>query len=414
MLIKNKVGQNILALSLIKGLQYILAFITFPYLVRVLQVEKFGAIAMAQGIIQYFMLFTDYGFNLTGPRDIAKNDTVEKRSAVFSSIFFAKILLLLLASLVFILLSVLVSKSYKVDILLYFVVYLSVIGNVMFPVWFFQGIQEMRYITIANIIARAAGVCGIFIFVKTPDDYVQAALMQSMVPVLAAVYSWYIIVKKYPELLCRPGCGAIYEQLKNGWAIFVSTIAINLYTASNVVFLGILTNNTVVGYYSGAKKIVDNITAIFSPVSEAIYPHVSKLADDSKEKAILFLKKLFRIVGVSAFVLSTTIFVFAEAIVGILLGNNYGESVFLLRILAFLPLIIALSNLFGIQTMLTLGMQKTFSGILVKAAVFNTIIVLPLIYLYQSVGVCVAILITEFIVTTVMCFALKRNNIQLF
>ena len=137
MLIKNKVGQNILALSLIKGLQYILAFITFPYLVRVLQVEKFGAIAMAQGIIQYFMLFTDYGFNLTGPRDIAKNDTVEKRSAVFSSIFFAKILLLLLASLVFILLSVLVSKSYKVDILLYFVVYFSVIGNVMFLVWFF-------------------------------------------------------------------------------------------------------------------------------------------------------------------------------------------------------------------------------------------------------------------------------------
>ena len=409
----SRLTENIFSLVAIKGLDYILNFITFPFLVRVLQVERFGEIVFVQGVIQYFVLVTNYGFDMSGPREIAKNDTIEERGAVFSSIFFAKLLLLLLASVVFILLSVLVSQFYKVDILLYLVIYLSVIGNVIFPIWFFQGIQEMRHITIANSIARIVSVCGIFFFVKIPDDYILAAFMQSLVPIVAAIYSWCIIVKKYPEVLCRPISGAVSKQLKDGWTIFVSTIAINLYTASNVVFLGILTNNTVVGYYSGAKKIIDNITALFSPVSQAIYPHVSKLAAASEDMAVQFLKKLFRIVGASTFVLSTLIFFFAEVIVGILLGYNYEESILLLRILAFLPFIIALSNLFGIQTMLTLGMQKTFSSILVKAAVFNTILVLPLIYLYQSIGVCVAILITEIMVTTLMWFALKHNNISL-
>lgn len=413
MLIKNKIGQNIIALSSIKGLQYILAFITFPYLVRVLQVEKFGAIALAQGIIEYFVIFTDYGFNFLGPREIAKNDTIEERGAVFSSIFFAKLLLLLFASVVFILLSVLVSQFYKVDILLYLVLYLSVIGNVIFPIWFFQGIQEMRHITIANSIARIASVCGIFFFVKIPDDYILAAFMQSLVPIVAAIYSWCIIVKKYPEVLCRPSSGAVLKQLKDGWTIFISTIATNLYTASNVVFLGILTNNTVVGYFSGAKKIIDNITALFSPVSQALYPHISKLANESQDKAILFLRKAFLLFGISTFVLSFLVFILAEPIVGLLLGSNYEQSIIYLRIMSFLPFFIALSNVLGIQTMLTLGMKNVFSRILVKAAIFNTLIIYPLIYFFQAGGVSFAALMTELLVATSMWFALKHRNINL-
>lgn len=75
---KNKLFINIISLFTIKGLEYILAFITFPYLTHVLEVEKFGAIVFAQGIVQYFVLFTDYGFNLLGPKEIAKNDDVGK------------------------------------------------------------------------------------------------------------------------------------------------------------------------------------------------------------------------------------------------------------------------------------------------------------------------------------------------
>ena len=113
----NKLNENILSLMTIKGLQYLLAFITFPYLTRVLQVEMFGAVVFAQGVINYFTLFTDYGFNLLGPKEIAQNDDITKRGKVFANIFFAKILLLAIATIVFAISVLVLTKYFKFVIL---------------------------------------------------------------------------------------------------------------------------------------------------------------------------------------------------------------------------------------------------------------------------------------------------------
>ena len=103
----------------------------------------------------------------------------------------------------------------------------------------------------------------------------------------------------------------------------------------------------------------------------------------------------------------------AEWIVELLLGNGYEQSVLLLRIMALLPVIISLSNVFGVQTMLVFGMQKAFSKILIMAAVLNTCIVFPLIYLFEGIGVSVSITVTECFVTIAMWYVLKSNGINL-
>lgn len=406
-----KVFENIAALATIKCLEYLLAFITFPYLTRVLQVEMFGTVVFAQGLINYFTLFTDYGFNLLGPKEIAQNDDIAKRGKVFAKIFFAKLLLLLIAIAVFAAGIFCLNLYFKVDVLLYVVVFLTVIGNVVFPIWFFQGIQQMRYITLVNVIARFCSIAGIFYFVKQPQDYILAALFQSIVPLVAGVCSWAVLIKSFPEVLCLPTMKEIIGTLKDGWSIFASTVAINLYTASNVVFLGFLTNPVTVGYFSGAKKIIDNITQLISPISQAVYPHISKLVTQSPKEVKPFLKKVLLILGGGTFIGSVFIFIFADFIVKILLGNGYEQSVLLLRIMAFLPFIIAMSNVFGIQIMLPFGMQSTFSRILICAAALNACMVLPLIYFLQDIGVSISIVVTECFVTTVMYLAIKKQKI---
>lgn len=406
-----KVFENIAALATIKGLEYLLAFITFPYLTRVLQVEMFGTVVFAQGLINYFTLFTDYGFNLLGPKEIAQNDDVAKRGKVFAKIFFAKLLLLLIAIAVFTAGILCLNLYLKIDVLLYAVVFFTVIGNVIFPIWFFQGIQQMRYITLVNVIARFCSIAGIFYFVKQPQDYILAALFQSIVPLVAGICSWAVLIKSFPEVLCLPTMKEIIGTLKDGWSIFASTVAINLYTASNVVFLGFLTNPVTVGYFSGAKKIIDNITQLISPISQAVYPHISKLVTQSSKEVKPFLEKVLLILGGGTFIGSVFIFIFADFIVKILLGNGYEQSVLLLRIMAFLPFIIAMSNVFGIQIMLPFGMQSTFSRILICAAALNTCMVLPLIYFLQDIGVSISIVVTECFVTTVMYLAIKKQKI---
>lgn len=98
---KNKLLENIISLSAIKGMEYLLAFITFPYLVRVLEVENYGLIVFAQSIVNYFYILSDYGFNLLGPREIAQSNTTNVRGQVFSDIFTAKVGLLLIWTVVF-------------------------------------------------------------------------------------------------------------------------------------------------------------------------------------------------------------------------------------------------------------------------------------------------------------------------
>lgn len=411
--INSKLIENIISLATIKGLQYLLGFVTFPYLVRVLQVEKYGLIIFAQSVIQYFVLFTDYGFNLLGPREIAKHDSVQERGIVFSNIFSAKLLLLFCSTVIFASGLLCLGQYNEIDVVLYLTFYLMVVGNVLVPVWFFQGIQQMRYITFVNIIANIFRVAGIFLLVKTPQDYLLAAFFQAIVPVVAAFFSWFILLKDYPEVLVLPTKQGIKKMFIDGWSIFTSTIAINLYTASNIVFLGMLTNNIVVGYFSGAKKIIDNITQLISPVTQAIYPYVSKKASASKTDALRFLHKIVVVLGGGNFILSIFIIVFADYIVNLLLGNGYEESVLLLRIMAFLPVIISLSNIFGIQTMLVFGMQKAFSRILVMTAVLNTGVVLPMIYFYKDVGVSITITMTECFVTFMMWYVLKSKGINL-
>ena len=407
----NKLIENIISLGTIKGLEYVLAFVTFPYLVRVLRVENYGLIVFSQSIVNYFTLFTDYGFNLSGPKAIAQHDDKEEYGIVFANIFGAKLFLLLVWAVVFVIMLCGLTFWGKTDFKLYMIVFLSVIGNVLFPIWFFQGIQQMRYITFVNVIARAFSVVGIFLFVNKPEDYLFAAFCQSMTPLVAAICSWYVIFNNYPEVIRKPSMTGIKHELKNAWPIFASNIAINLYTASNIVFLGLMTNNTVIGYFSGAKKIIDNITQLFSPVSQAIYPYVSKRVTESRESAIVFLKKITRLFGGSTFVLSVFILIFAPLIVRVLLGAGYEDSIVLLRIMAFLPFLIALSNVFGIQTMLTFGMQREFSRVLISASIFNTCLVIPLIYFFEGLGVCVSIALTECFVTLTMYYVLRKNEL---
>lgn len=409
----NKLAENIISLFTIKGLEYILAFITFPYLVRALQVENFGVVVFTQGIIQYFVLFTDYGFNLLGPKEIAQHDSRKERGKIFASIFCAKLILLLISTIIFICMLIGLKYINDIDVALYSIVYLTVIGNVVFPIWFFQGIQQMRYITIVNIIGRFLSVVCIFYFVKDPDDYILAGLFQAIVPLIAGICSWVILWKKYREVFVLPKLQNIKQAFIDAWEIFTSTIAVNLYTASNIVFLGLLTNNTVVGYFSGAQKIIQNINQLISPVTQAIYPYVSKIASNSKNDALKFLKKFVLILGGGNFIGSVLIFIFAERIVDILLGTGYEQSVLLLRILAFLPFIISLSNIFGIQTMLVFGMKKQFNKVLLSAAIVNTVIVLPMIYFYQAIGISISMTITEIFVTFTMYIVLRKNHIDL-
>ncbi len=403
--------ENFFSLSFLQVTNYILPLITLPYLVRVLGPEKYGLIAFAEAFTTYFKILTDYGFNLSATREISINrDGQRKISIIFSSVMVIKICLMVISLLILSILVFAIPK-FRDNWLIYFFSFGIVLGQGIFPVWFFQGMEKMRYITFLNIAAKLIFTISIFIFIHKEGDYIYVPLITSLGFIIAGGLGLWILHKDFGIKFILPEIGQIIHQLKEGWYIFISTASISLYTTSNIFVLGLFTNNTIVGYYAAAEKIIRMVQMLLYPISQAVYPYISKLANESRQKALNFIRKLIRFIGGGSFIISLTIFIFAAPIINIFLGNQYQQSIIVLKILAFLPFIIGLSNIFGIQTMLTFNHKKAFSKILIFAGVINISLALLLTPVFKHIGISISVVITEIFVTSAMFLYLKYKNL---
>ncbi len=198
-------------------------------------------------------------------------------------------------------------------------------------------------------------------------------------------------------------------QIAEGWHVFLSSMAISLYTISATFILGLFANNTVVGYFVAADKIIQAVKGLYQPVSQAIYPVIGKKIQENEQAGLSFIWKTTWIVGAGMFGISVLLFLLAQPIINLLLGQQYQQSISLLQIMASLPFVICLSNMFGVQAMLNLGDKQAFSRILVAAAIFGVILSFVLVPMYKSVGSALTMLIVEILVTTLMWIYLKKR-----
>ena len=285
-----RIISNILSLFSLQGLTYILPLISFPYLTRVLG-PKFWFNSFCRAFIGYFQILTDYGFNLSATREVAINREDEKKvSKIFSSVMVTKILLLILS---FILMTLIVFSfdKFRSNWLLYFFTFGLVIGNLLMPSWYFQGVEKMKYISILNIGTTLIFTVSIFIFIRSPSDYIYVPLINSIGAITIGIVSLMIINRNFNINFVFPTLQDIRYQLNEGWHVFISTVAISLYTISNTFILGFFASNTIVGYYSVADRIIKMASGLLGPISQSIYPYISSLATRIKKRHHQFYKK---------------------------------------------------------------------------------------------------------------------------
>lgn len=408
---QSKLVENIFSMVSLRALEYVLSFILVPYLLIVLGPEKMGAIVFSQSVMVYLVLISSYGFNLTAPRALASSDS-SNYAHIFSLYMYGSIVLGVVSTIILVLGGILYQYlGYYLDLPLYIATYTAVIGNIIFPIWFFQGIQEMRYITILNLIGRFICLLGIFILVKGPNDYIVAALFQSCTPCIAGIISLIILTRRFKSLWTVPSFNSLVKIYKEGWLIFLSTITINLYTTTSIIILGSLTNNMVVGYYSAADKLLGCIRRMVSAINDAVYPHVNTLLKKSYVEGIMFLKKQLYVYMLFGFCVGLILLLWGDKILLPLLGKSYYDSIVLFKIMSFIPMIVAMSNVLGYETMLSLHMESIYSKILLSAAIVSLIIIWPLTYYYGGIGTAITTVITESIVTFCMGYVIYRKNI---
>jgi len=229
--------QNFTSLSILQIANYLFPLIVLPYVVRVLGPAKYGLINFAVAFIAYFNLISDYGFSLSGTKEISIiRDDKEKLSKTFSTILTIKLLLSMISFLIFIVIVYFI-PFFKNNWEVYVLSYGFVIGGVLFPSWFYLGIEQMKYITIIQVLIRSIITVFIFILIKEKSDYLLLVLLYSITQVMIGISGLLVARFKFQIRFKVPTLDDLKVRLKSGWNIFQSTIAINIYTTSNTFIL---------------------------------------------------------------------------------------------------------------------------------------------------------------------------------
>lgn len=389
--------SNFISLSSLEGANYVLSLVTLPYLVRVLGPGKYGLIAFAQVFIQGFIILTDYGFCFSATRSVSihRNDN-KKISQIFITVLLIKIILLLVSFLILIAVVFLVPK-FRPDWIVYLFTFGMVIGYALFPIWFFLGVERMKFITFINLFSKLAIVIATFIFIKSQADYIYVPLINAIGLIAAGLAGLWIAAKRFKLKFNKPGLPEIMHELEEGWHVFISTVAISLYGLGNTFILGLFASNVVVGYYSVIEKLMKSGQKILVSLTQAVYPYITKLASESRPRAIIFIRKILKIISIFSAAISVVIFIFARPIVNVLLGPQYTESIMVLKILAFVPFLVWTGTALTIFFLLGLGYIKVWTRIALTSTVISLAGSFLLIYVFSwaHIGAAISCLVTE-------------------
>ncbi len=372
-LVKHRLVKDSLILYGVQITGYILPFVTQPYLARVLGPANIGLIGLGTALTLYFASVVEYGFAVTGPRQIAiAQDTPEEVSRVYSTILACRVMLMGLSAAVLVILVSTVPR-YRSQWALYAVCFLQVVGWCLSPNWLLQGLQRMRFVAYADYGAKVVFVLLIFLLVRRRQDYIPAAALQSGGFLVAAAIGLTIVFGLLRVRLVRPTWNGMLGEMRTGWPVFLSMASVTVVASTNIMILGSLASNASVGYMSAAMRLVVAMRALANPISSAIYPHLSKLAARSPLQGLQFMRRVFVWVVLPFSAVSVFLIFFAPLVVRILYGREFAESGVLLRLMAFTPCLYA-AGMCVSNYMLAFGFEKAWSKIILQMTVLNFVV----------------------------------------
>jgi len=405
--------ESIISLAFVQGADYLVPLLAIPYLLRVLGSEGYGKIAFVQAFCAYFVMLAEFGFGWTGTRRIAvERDNRTLRSGTFWAVQSVKLSMALVS---FVIAGVLVATVPQLRALstLFLLGMLPVIGAVMYPLWFLQGLEQMREAAGIMLCVRFALLAGVFLMVDTPEDLnVAAALQMGSTPLAGILACWYLARTRAVDWV-RPGFDGMQRQFSEGWHAFLAAASSTIYRSGNAVVLGLVVGTVPVAYYSIAEKLVKAVQELSRPIAQATFPRVSAYVVESREEAIRLLRKLLLSIGGFCLCLSIALYIFAPQIIHVVAGKGFDEAIPIMRLMAIIPFIGGMNSVLGVQTMHPFGFAREFSYFVGLAGIANILLIVPLVFWFSAKGAAVSYLVSELVLLISLILFHRHKGIHL-
>jgi len=396
---------NYIYLMLLQGANFLLPLIILPYLMHVLGINKFGLVMIAASFITFFNILVDFGFNITATREVSIiRENKKKLSDFFWTIMFIKFILVIIA---FIILLILVYTFPKLrnEAMVYIFSFGIIIGQALFPSWFFQGIEKMRMITIVNVTAKLIFTLLIFLLIKDSKQYIYVPVLNSLGFIIAGLLGFFISLK-YIELR-KPVFKDIKKITKDSSFIFVSNFSANLYSSANTFIVGMFGGDFLAGIYSSMEKLVIALKSMYIPFYQATFPWLSRKDFHNK---IAFIKKIRPYVFTVGLLLTSFIFIFANDILNLIYHKpeivKYSD---VFRILGLIALFAGLGMLNISLLFPAIKAYKERMNIMILGGFFNIVLSIVLMQFFSIYGVATSAALTELLILLSTHYVLKKK-----
>lgn len=377
--------ENFFSLSALKLLGYIFPLITLPYLARVIGVDKFGEIAFAAAIIIYFQTFIDFGFDYTAVRDIAKcRGDMSKIHKIFTTIMVAKMIFMFFSFVLMGILILIIPSFYENRILLLFT-FLYIPGHILFPDWFFQAMEEMKFITVLNLLTKLLFTALVFIFIKEKSDYIIHPLLNALGYLLSGIISIPLIINKYKVKLILPTFRGLINAIRESWNMFIVLFLPNLYTSFSIVLLRMYSGTTAIGLYTSGSKFIELVDQFSSVISRTFYPFLARRLD--KHNIFVLISFIISIISGLFLLLG------ADILIRIFYTNDFAESAKIIRIMSLCPFFLFLMNTYGPNYLVLINKENILRNIIIFCSVGGFFISWIMVSSYSYIGIALSITI---------------------
>tara|TARA_B100000795_G_scaffold269951_1_gene261320 strand:+ start:587 stop:2026 length:1440 start_codon:yes stop_codon:yes gene_type:complete len=283
---------------------------------------------------------------------------------------------------------------------------LGIIGSIN---WFYQGIENFRFIAMVNFGIRSLTILLMFALISSAQQYwlyyTILAVSAFAGGLISTIYS-----KKYLNLNLNFKFLNFKKHIKAIGVLFLIQIAIAIYTSMDVVFLKYFSNDEQVGFFSPAIRLIKVATLVITSLGALLIPKISNYIQNNKIKECsVIINKSIRYVLFVSLPLILLIWIYAYDIIMVFVGDEFLNSVFLLKLLTPLVLLSGLSNVFGLQVLISFHKERLFLYSVGLGALISIPLNIVLMTEYASIGAVYSILITELIITTLTFYFARKT-----
>lgn len=334
-LLSPRVVRNFGALMVLQGGNYVIPLLLVPYLVRVLGLDVFGTWMFVFSFVVIARVCVSYGFDLTATRTVAsigRGDPAQL-SSLLADIVLVR-LLIWLATFAFAMALTVPVEALRDLRPLMAIAFLILIGDVLLPVWLYQGLETMGTLVWVRLGAKLANLALVIAFVRGPEDVLLVPLLEAATAIAGGLIALAIAARRFALVPALPHPSRIARQIKDGGPVFLATAAVQLYTTLNMIVLGFLAGPAAVGAYAIAEKVYVALRGLLTPFVQAIFPAMSRFHETAHDVFIAHYHAVLRYLALILIAAGIALFALAGMLVWILAGEANADATTTLQVFA--------------------------------------------------------------------------------